>query len=194
MGEYGREQRNQLSRAIANSGVGSRQLKSFVDNRMQILSHVKLMRTIQERRSNVRQLMPMRTVNTSSNNRFGVTYRGKGSDFTGGQQAGNFGITGVKNYTARLSRQLPTGFWESRYGPLVNWNDKQYHKGHILASAMGGQGDHGNIFRQDGGQNTTGDWPAFERNATNDCTNYPNDSFVFTATLTGNNLNYNQPL
>lgn len=33
MGEYGREQRNQLSRAIANSGKGNRQLKEFDDNR-----------------------------------------------------------------------------------------------------------------------------------------------------------------
>lgn len=33
MAEYGREQRNQLSRAIANSETGSRQLKGFVDSR-----------------------------------------------------------------------------------------------------------------------------------------------------------------
>nr|WP_302831127.1 hypothetical protein [uncultured Bacteroides sp.] len=33
MGEYGREQRSQLSRAIANNKTGSRQLKGIVDNR-----------------------------------------------------------------------------------------------------------------------------------------------------------------
>nr|DAQ19068.1 MAG TPA: PolyVal Metallopeptidase superfamily domain [Caudoviricetes sp.] len=33
MAEYGREQGNQLSRVIENSGVGSRQFKRFVDNR-----------------------------------------------------------------------------------------------------------------------------------------------------------------
>lgn len=33
MGEYGREQRNQLSRAVANGETGSKQLKAFVDNR-----------------------------------------------------------------------------------------------------------------------------------------------------------------
>lgn len=33
MGEYSREQRNQLSRAVANNRTGSRQLKEFVDNR-----------------------------------------------------------------------------------------------------------------------------------------------------------------
>lgn len=33
MGEYGREQRNQLSRVITNSDTGGKQLKTFVDNR-----------------------------------------------------------------------------------------------------------------------------------------------------------------
>lgn len=33
MVEYGREQRNQLSRAVANNGVGNRQLKKIIDNR-----------------------------------------------------------------------------------------------------------------------------------------------------------------
>lgn len=33
MGEYGREQRNQLSRAIANNGAGSRQLRQLIDGR-----------------------------------------------------------------------------------------------------------------------------------------------------------------
>lgn len=37
MGEYGREQRTQLSRAIANSEPRSGQLKSFVDNRSQTI-------------------------------------------------------------------------------------------------------------------------------------------------------------
>lgn len=36
MGEYGREQRHQLSRAVANSETGSRQLKGFVDHRIAI--------------------------------------------------------------------------------------------------------------------------------------------------------------
>lgn len=34
MGEYNRKQRSQLSRAIANSETGSRQLKGVVDNRL----------------------------------------------------------------------------------------------------------------------------------------------------------------
>lgn len=194
MGEYTRNQRNQLSRVIANNEKESRQLKRFGDNRTQMLSHVQLMRTIQEKKSNVRQFVPIRNIDSISRNRYEVTYRGVGRDFTQGQQAGNFGITGVKNYTAHLSRRLPTGFWIRNQGPYVNWNDRQYHKGHILASALGGQGDGANIFRQDGGQNTAGDWPAFERQSTSDCANYPDDSFVFKATLTGNDLNYNQPL
>lgn len=36
MAEYGREQRNQLSRAIVNSEAGSKQLKEFADNRSRI--------------------------------------------------------------------------------------------------------------------------------------------------------------
>lgn len=36
MAEYGREQRNQLSRTIANSGTGGKQMKEFVDNRNSI--------------------------------------------------------------------------------------------------------------------------------------------------------------
>lgn len=40
MAEYGREQRSQLSRAITNSEVGSRQLKGIVDNR--IFSNVQM--------------------------------------------------------------------------------------------------------------------------------------------------------
>lgn len=39
MAEYGREQRNQLSRAIANSETGSRQLKGIVDNRTSKIEH-----------------------------------------------------------------------------------------------------------------------------------------------------------
>ena len=38
MGEYGREQRNQLSRAISNSETGSKQLKEIVDHRIGVLN------------------------------------------------------------------------------------------------------------------------------------------------------------
>lgn len=41
MGEYGREQRNQLSRAISTSETGSRQLKRFVDNRISNIIQMK---------------------------------------------------------------------------------------------------------------------------------------------------------
>lgn len=43
MGEYGREQRNQLSRVIANSMTRSKQLKRFTDNR---ISHIIQMKTL----------------------------------------------------------------------------------------------------------------------------------------------------
>lgn len=47
MAEYSREQRNQVSRAIANSGAGSRQLKGFVDNRYLGIKQAKLNNVIQ---------------------------------------------------------------------------------------------------------------------------------------------------
>lgn len=47
MAEYSREQRNQLSRAIANSETGSRQLKGFVDNRRNYLFTIGQSKTIQ---------------------------------------------------------------------------------------------------------------------------------------------------
>lgn len=52
MAEYGREQRNQLSRVIANSGTGSRQLKGFVDQRMSTLQLVTVRRAIKETHKN----------------------------------------------------------------------------------------------------------------------------------------------
>ncbi|WP_259281376.1 DUF4157 domain-containing protein [Bacteroides fragilis] len=52
MAEYGREQRNQLSRAITNSEVGSRQLKGFVDNRPQAVNQTKLIDSIQKKPNN----------------------------------------------------------------------------------------------------------------------------------------------
>lgn len=52
MAEYGKEQRNQLSRAITNSEVGSRQLKGFVDNRPQAVNQTKLIDSIQKKPNN----------------------------------------------------------------------------------------------------------------------------------------------
>lgn len=43
MGEYGRKQRNQLSRIIANIETGSRQLKGFVDSRRVLMKQQKNM-------------------------------------------------------------------------------------------------------------------------------------------------------
>ncbi len=40
MAEYSREQRNQFSRAVANSELGSKQLKGFVDNRSNVCGRI----------------------------------------------------------------------------------------------------------------------------------------------------------
>lgn len=47
MAEYGRKQRNQLSRAIVNSETGSRQLKNVIDNRYLGIKQAKLKNVIQ---------------------------------------------------------------------------------------------------------------------------------------------------
>lgn len=47
MGEYGREQRKQESRVIANYETGSKQLKGIVDNRSSVLLQSKLMQVTQ---------------------------------------------------------------------------------------------------------------------------------------------------
>lgn len=47
MAEYGREQRSQLSRAIANSRIRSGQLKVFADNRRQIINPCQMVNAIQ---------------------------------------------------------------------------------------------------------------------------------------------------
>lgn len=49
MAEYSREQRNQLSRAIANSETGSRQLKRFVDNRYSSVKYMQKKQTVIQR-------------------------------------------------------------------------------------------------------------------------------------------------
>lgn len=52
MGEYGREQRSQLSRVIDHSESKSSQLKGFVDNRPKAVSQAKLIASIQKKPNN----------------------------------------------------------------------------------------------------------------------------------------------
>ena len=190
MGEYGREQRNQLSRAVANSYNGKK-TNGNIDKRSHLVNQTILINSIQRESNSAMQMVLNKTVN-STNNRHTVIYRGVGYDFTGGQKAGNRGITGVKNYQARMSMEVAPHHWVPEYSPRINWNTKQYHRGHILSKSLGGSGDSDNIFKQDGGQNTTGDWPAFELLVSNTCRANPNKNFVFTAELTGNRLDYNR--
>ena len=55
MGEYSREQRNQLSRAIANSETGSKQLKQIIDNRMLFVEQMKFANSFSPKRESVLQ-------------------------------------------------------------------------------------------------------------------------------------------
>lgn len=59
MGEYGREQRNQLSRGIADSKPGSGQLKEFVDNRTKYTTNSAMPNSTQYKHSNSTSLFPV---------------------------------------------------------------------------------------------------------------------------------------
>lgn len=193
MGEYGREQRNQLSRAIAYNG-GGRQLKGIVDNRPLNILQTSLIGAIQEKKSDVIQLVPAQNIKIQTGKHYQVEYTGLGNTFAGGAQAGNRGITGVQNYRAFITHH-PAGAAPVTYqSRTINWADREYQRGHILSAAMGGGSTADNIFKQDGGQNTTGDWPSFEINSKNLCLNNPGDNFSYTIDMTGQSLNYNQPL
>ena len=72
----------------------------------------------------------------------------------------------------------------------VDADTREYHYGHMLASGLGGSGNLNNVFEQDGGQNTQGDWPSFERQAQSARDSADDDSDMrYKVTLTGNGLN-----
>mgnify|MGYP000753297763 CR=1 FL=1 len=115
-----------------------------------------------------------------------------------GGGANAIGITGVSDYSSSatvyddVAKVNPPLYNQT---VKVGADDREYQRGHILADALGGSGSADNIFRQDGGQNTTGDWPSHEltvgkRKVKGD----PNADMVYNITLHGLNgtLKYNQ--
>jgi hypothetical protein len=94
-------------------------------------------------------------------------YWGKKKDFQGGADAGPKGVTGVTSYKGDAYINPKAGSMRGQYtdSVVVDADTHEYHKGHMLAHALGGGSDAANVFSQDGGQNTTGKWPSFERNA-----------------------------
>lgn len=86
--------------------------------------------------------------------------KGKASDFSGGDAAGNRGWSGVEKYKARRK----VGDNEEVECKLINNNNfKAAHSGQVLAAQNGGNGSQAeNVFAQDAGPNTGGDWSSFE--------------------------------
>lgn len=57
MAEYSREQRNQLSRAIANSELGSKQLKGFVDNRSNVYGRINTIKAFPNKKCSIQRFV-----------------------------------------------------------------------------------------------------------------------------------------
>ena len=93
-----------------------------------------------------------------------LLYTGKKKDFQDGSDPVGKGVTGVSSYDANAVVEKVYDNGNSYVDNVdVNGNERQYHQGHMLAKALGGSGSAWNVFKQDGGQNTTGKWPSFER-------------------------------
>ncbi|MBC3872673.1 eCIS core domain-containing protein [Undibacterium flavidum] len=137
------------------------------------------------------------TIDNQSKSKYQVTYTGKKSDFKSGDEPGGSGITGVTGYSAsvEIADAITSGDQVYRDSVGVNASDREYHRGHILASALGGSGAADNVFLQDGGQNTTGKWPSFERQAGGyRDAGSQSQAMSYRVTLLGSNLKYDQGL
>lgn len=132
------------------------------------------------------------TIHRQDNSQYDIEYFDTVSNFCNGSPAGNIGITGVTNYYATASIGGKKDF-----SGLISAYTHVYHRGHMLAAGLGGSGNNYNIFQQDGGQNTAGAWPSFERNVTieRDRVNKVNKNAPMSYRICLNGfLNYNQRL
>ena len=91
-----------------------------------------------------------------------IEARDKAKEFKNGTEAGDYGFTGVRKYSAEvIVTEGSKVLLHNGVGPLKN-NGKP-EKGHALAKSSGGDGnDPDNIFAQDGGHNNGGQWKSFE--------------------------------
>ena len=138
------------------------------------------------------QRIPNGRILEQNNSHYRVVYYGSVQDFQGGSNAGKRGITGVDSYWAIAVIGDKNGEHETRGSNIILASTHEYQYGHMLAKDLGGSGRAHNIFRQDGGQNTTGAWPSFERTIANLRKNKPsNMPMEYYITLNGN-LNYDQ--
>jgi hypothetical protein len=138
------------------------------------------------------QRAPTRTQTQKSPTTYTVEYTGEAQDFTMGEDADAWGIQDVESYQAEV--EIDNVYDDgSAYEDDVSVDaaTHEYHYGHMLAAGLGGTGDLNNVFEQDGGQNTQGDWPSFERSAQGARNSADDDSDMrYTVTLNGTNLNY----
>lgn len=122
-----------------------------------------------------KQLVPNRVHVHEDANRYQVGYSDLVGSFMGGAAPGPAARPTPASYNAQYVREDSNGTQVQAYNVNVAGNAREYHRGHMLADAMGGGGGYDNIFQQDGGQNTTGAWPAWERTVANDMANAPPD-------------------
>jgi len=131
-----------------------------------------------------------------STSKYWLRYTGKKKDFEDGSDPVGKGVTGVSSYDANAIVEKVYDNGNSYVDDVaVDANERQYHQGHMLAKALGGSGSAWNVFRQDGGQNTTGKWPSFERqveSARNYGDQNANMSYDVELFGTGGTLKYNQ--
>ena len=117
MAEYDRIQKKQESRAIANSGTGSRQLKRIVDNRQLMKSQTSLNDTVQLGKDKHRRLKE----NAKQNPLFNVEINSK----TAHKRLGSFtlkdintilrptGYTATSHFLERIASNPGTQRWKS---------------------------------------------------------------------------------
>lgn len=149
-------------------------------------------------KSNPIQRVPARNEITKTTSTYKVEYTGKKSDFSGGSEPDGNGVVGVSSYgaSATVGDVYQNGN-AATDNVAVDGADREYHQGHMLASALGGSGNANNVFKQDGGQNTTGKWPSFERQvAGNRDRGDQNAAMSYTVELKGNGgtLQYDKPI
>ncbi len=122
---------------------------------------------------------------------------GKPSEFSGGSNAGPYGIGRVDYYRGTYSASNQLNIKGHKTGKpkyeQSNWMDNkqpEYANGHLLPKEFGGYGKKDNVFEQEGGQNT-GSWRSFEIAASNVLKKTPPDeTFTYTMELKGKKLEY----
>jgi len=123
--------------------------------------------------SQIKQLAPSRVHLVNNATHYQTGYSDMISNFTGGAAAGGVAMPTPASYNAQYTRQNSNGQQMKSLSVNVQGATREYHHGHMLAEALGGGGGADNIFLQDGGQNTTGAWPSWERSVASDMANAP---------------------